>query len=250
MPNRILRDGILASEKVAGLSWTAEVFYRRVMSVADDYGRFHGNPRLLRSACYPLQIDKVSDADIEKWLTECVTAALVSVYPAQDGKRYLEISNFGQQVRAKSKFPPPNDQHPQAPASNCYQSLANAHLVGVGVEVGDDIDTHTHTAHARGSFGASPPLETVLAYAGQIGLAEWRATDEWNKLEANGWLDGKGQAIRKWEAYFTRVKGWWEADGRPAGPKSNGSKATGRKSALDLAEEKTGRREVVKLKML
>lgn len=143
MPNRILRDGILTSEKVARLGWAAEVFYRRLMSVADDYGRFHAMPKLLRSACYPLQIDKVSDADIGKWLSECETAGLVSVYPAKDGKRYIQIVNFGQQVRAKSKFPASTDGEPKpppAPDGTCKQLLANAHLVGDGV--GDVIPPH------------------------------------------------------------------------------------------------------------
>ncbi len=48
MPNRILREGILTSERVNLLSWEAEVFYRRLMSVVDDYGRFHAHPALLR----------------------------------------------------------------------------------------------------------------------------------------------------------------------------------------------------------
>jgi hypothetical protein len=69
-------------------------------------------------------------------------------------------------------------------------------------------------------------------------------------LESNGWVDAKGQKIRKWQAYFTRVKGWWEGDGRPTGPKPNRQTNGSRKSALDMAEEKTGRREVVPIKII
>ena len=108
MPNRILREGILTSPRIAKLSWPAEVFYRRLHSVVDDYGRYHAHPMLLRAACYPLQLDKVSDSDIGKWMRETAEAALVRVYPAEDGKDYLELLDFRQQVRAaKSKFPPP-----------------------------------------------------------------------------------------------------------------------------------------------
>lgn len=145
MPNRILRDGILTSESVSALSWAEEVFYRRLMSVADDHGRFHAAPKLIRAACYPLLIDKVSDADIGKWLTSCVTAALVSVYPAADGKRYLQITKFGQQVRAKSKFPEPSDSDAVsllAIDSSRQQPPADAHLgvsvFGVVSEVGGE----------------------------------------------------------------------------------------------------------------
>jgi len=106
VPNRILREGILSSERIARLKWPEEVFYRRLMSVVDDYGRYYATPMLLRAACYPQQLNVVSDPDIEKWLTKCVEAALVRVYPAQDGKKYLELLDFKQQVRAKvSKFP-------------------------------------------------------------------------------------------------------------------------------------------------
>ena len=48
MPNRILREGILTSERIERLDWAEEVFYRRVMSVVDDYGRYYARPALLR----------------------------------------------------------------------------------------------------------------------------------------------------------------------------------------------------------
>jgi len=140
MPNRILREGILTSEAVNSLSWAEETFYRRLMSVVDDFGRYYASPKLLRAACYPLHIDKVSDADVGKWLTSCVTAALVSVYPASDGKRYLEVLNFKQQVRAKdSKFPHPIGEC-VADAQQVHSSgKASAHLdVDVFEDVSED----------------------------------------------------------------------------------------------------------------
>lgn len=110
MPNRILRDGILTSPRVAKLNWAEETFYRRLHSVVDDFGRYYADHGLVRAACYPRLLNKVSDSDIEKWLTACVTAALVRVYPAEDGERYLMVLDFKQQVRAtKSKFPQPPD---------------------------------------------------------------------------------------------------------------------------------------------
>ncbi len=121
MPDRIVRVGILTSDAVNKLSWPAEVFYRRLFSVVDDYGRYDGRPTLLRAHLYPLKIDRVSDADVGKWLTECVTAGLVSVYQVS-GQQYLEVFKFGQRVRAdKSKWP-----SPPASADICQQSLSDA----------------------------------------------------------------------------------------------------------------------------
>jgi len=132
MPTRLIREGILTSEPVNSLSWPEEVFYRRLLSVVDDFGRYYASPKLLRAACYPLHIDKVSDSDIGKWLAACATAALVRVYPAQDGKSYIEVLRFNQQVRAKaSKYPQPPALDSTC-AADATQTQADAHL-GVSV---------------------------------------------------------------------------------------------------------------------
>jgi hypothetical protein len=98
------------------------------MSVADDFGRFFADTGLLRGHLYPRQLNKVSDADVGKWLGAVQAAGLVSVYLASDGERYLEIVNFGQQVRAqKSKYP-----DPRASDSKCLQWDANASVFVFG----------------------------------------------------------------------------------------------------------------------
>ena len=131
MPVRLLREGILTSERVNQLTWPAEVFYRRLMSVVDDYGRYYASPTLLRASCYPLAIDTVSDKQVADWLIECVNAGLLLAYEVA-GKRYLEILDFRQQVRAKaSKFPAdPSTCKADAnqPLTDAKQMLATAHL--------------------------------------------------------------------------------------------------------------------------
>lgn len=137
MPNRIIREGILTSPRIAKLGWPEEVFYRRLHSVVDDFGRYYADLGLLRAGCYPRQLTKVSDSDIGKWLTACVNAALVRVYPAKDGESYLEVLDFGQQVRAKkSKFPDPLITC----VADAQQMIADAHLdVSVSGVVSEDV---------------------------------------------------------------------------------------------------------------
>lgn len=155
MPNRILREGILTSPRMAKLAWSEEVFYRRLMSVVDDFGRYYADEGLLRAACYPRQLNKVSDSDVGKWLRACVDAALVRVYPAQDGERYLELLSFNQQVRAKkSKFPTPPStciaDATQVPSIN----EADAHL---DVSEDEDVDeTPPQTPPPDGGGDESP----------------------------------------------------------------------------------------------
>ncbi len=149
MPNRILREGILTSERVNALNWEAEVFYRRLMSVVDDFGRFTAHPSLLRAALYPLKLDTVRDANMERLLAIVEQASLVRVYEVA-GKRFLEMLDFRQQVRAKeSKYPPPPSDESHV-HSTCIADeahvQANAHLDGGGGEdvSVDDIPT-THS---------------------------------------------------------------------------------------------------------
>lgn len=110
MPNRIIREGILSSERVFALSVGAEVFYRRLLNVVDDFGRFHASPITLRAACWPTHPDRISDRDVGRWMLECAegdTTALIRVYSV-GGCNYIEVTNFGQVIRAKkSKFPAP-----------------------------------------------------------------------------------------------------------------------------------------------
>lgn len=106
MPTRIIRDGILTSERVNALSERSELFYRRLMSVVDDHGRCSANLTLLRASCYPLKLDSVKEDSIKKHLAEAVDAGLIVLYTVA-GKPYLQMVDFGQRVQSKSKFPDP-----------------------------------------------------------------------------------------------------------------------------------------------
>jgi hypothetical protein len=148
MPNRIVREGILDSERVNKLSWSGEVFYRRLMSVVDDFGRFDGRAELLRSKLFPLRIDKVSVADVEKWLTECVGAGLVSLYCVNQ-KPYLELLDFGQSIRImKSKFPPPEIICTQMQADEiiCMSESNPIHIESISNTKSKEKEKHAHAS--------------------------------------------------------------------------------------------------------
>lgn len=108
MPIRMLRDWT-DSESVNSLSANAEVLFVRLIMKADDYGRFHGNVKLMRSLLFPLR-DGIRDADMSRWMAECQKVGLLRVYQAAD-KPFIEIRNFGQRMRQSvKKFPDPVDE--------------------------------------------------------------------------------------------------------------------------------------------
>lgn len=108
MPERMLRDWT-DSEAVDKISWQAECLFVRLIMKADDYGRYHGNPKLLKSLLFPLK-DCLRDADISRWIAECEKAGLIRVYTDKvSGKPFIEIRKYGQRLRTKkARFPDEN----------------------------------------------------------------------------------------------------------------------------------------------
>jgi hypothetical protein len=139
MPSRLLREGILDSDAVNELSFPAEVFYRRLMSVVDDFGRFDGRPSILRSRLYPLRIETVREADIPRWIAECEKAGLIVLY-AVDGKQYILFRKLGSPRAKESKYPAPPDglehyvanTHPFTDENGCKQTKASVPGSGSG----------------------------------------------------------------------------------------------------------------------
>lgn len=170
MPNRIIREAILSSERVSSLAWPEEVFYRRLMSIVDDFGRYEANPQLLRSRCYPLQTDNVRAADISRWMAACQKAGLILGYEVA-GKQYLEVLNFGQQQRSASKYPPP-----PALDINCDQPPTDAHL---GVSVFGDVVEGGDEGSAEPQSDSPPAVVSIpLNDKTEYGVTQTEI-DEW-----------------------------------------------------------------------
>lgn len=105
MPGRFLRDAILWSRVINKLSEPAENFYRRLMSVVDDFGRCEADIEFLTSACYPIR-RSMSDDEVQHRLDECVRVGVVKLYEV-DGRKYLEFQKLGEPRAEKSKHPAP-----------------------------------------------------------------------------------------------------------------------------------------------
>lgn len=130
MPNRIIKESIATSESLSEVSAEAERLFWRLVVKADDFGLYHGNPKILASMCFPLKPPK--EKTLSNWLNELVRAGMVGMY-MDDGKRYLKLLSWEkhQQQRAKkSKFPLPQEFD-----GICLQVNGNQMLADVPVNV-------------------------------------------------------------------------------------------------------------------
>lgn len=178
MANRVLRDWT-ASEMIDRLSEGAEVFFTRLIMKADDFGYYHGNPKLLNSTLYPLRdLDQVN---VRSWRDECVEAGVLLLYLV-DGKEYLKIINFGQRLRSMvSKFPqetesavisPPVVSISRTNVSGPPSSARTPPLEGKGRET--EVETETETeGEGKGREEPAPDFEKEI-FGDQLFLEQLR----------------------------------------------------------------------------
>lgn len=106
MPKRLTPDTWIQDESFNSLSLPAEVFFRRLWTLADDYGNFHGEPAALRARVFPMYAADMNLDAITAYVDMCVEAGLLTKY-THGSAQYVHILNFGQQIKSRPKFPMP-----------------------------------------------------------------------------------------------------------------------------------------------
>lgn len=208
MPTRILREGILTSPRVNKLEAHEELFYRRIMSVVDDYGRYFAHPALLRAACYPFQLDRVKEDSISKHLAACVDARLIFPYTV-NGTAYLQLLDFRQQERGKSKFPEPDKQllsECEASANQAESGCeANAPVVGVEVGVEDEIKTRAKKPRSVSVKNRKTSIPDDFGQNWSPAMQKWLEGKEQVKahlIHFAGYAKANGKQYADWEQAF------------------------------------------------
>jgi hypothetical protein len=142
MPSRMLRESICYSETLDTLSAPAERLFYRLLTQADDYGRFDARPSVVRSRCF--QLGAVKDADAGEWLAQLVRAGVVCTYTVE-GRAYGHFPTWAkyQRIRSpRSRYPDPPQvaagcgELPQVAADCGSRARASGSGSGVGVEDG------------------------------------------------------------------------------------------------------------------
>ena len=100
---------------LASISAEAERLYTRLLLIADDYGRFEGDPRIVLSRCFPLRASQIPIEEFERWYQELQAAkgreddeTAIVLYEVS-GRRFGRITKWKGTPRAKkSKYPDPS----------------------------------------------------------------------------------------------------------------------------------------------
>lgn len=105
MPDRIIRDELLHSERYWSVGIEAQRLFVHLLLNADNLARYSGKNYTIRSACYPGQA--VDHKLVEKLISDLADADLIRLYVVNQ-ERYIFIPRFKQRLRyLNSKYPEP-----------------------------------------------------------------------------------------------------------------------------------------------
>jgi hypothetical protein len=110
MPSRVIRGEINSSRSLERVSMMADLAFRALLVVVDDYGRFDGRLYILRNAMFPTRRE-VTEAKLAKWLDELEREGCIRRYVVA-GAPYVELPTWethrGKGRRAESSKYPEN----------------------------------------------------------------------------------------------------------------------------------------------
>jgi hypothetical protein len=224
MPKRFIKDSCRTSKTLDRLSAEAERMFWRLVTVADDYGRFEAEIPLLASSCFPLRNGKMKIDHVAKWFSElCVDHVRLYSYKDKLFGYFVNWEESQGKARAdKSRFPDPN----HADARTCTQMHADSLVSESDLRIRDSISEVRSLAPAS-SRGF---IEFWIQYPKKRSKGD--AEKAWNALKPDeqlqdrihdaleraktsaDWRKDGGQYI-PYPATWLRAKGW-EDEHRPA----------------------------------
>lgn len=113
MPNRMIKDSMLSSDKIASLSDFEFRLWIGLILCVDDAGRGDARPAIIKGRVFPLR-ERVTMRDIEDALHGLAAKGCISLYEV-GGKSYFWFPTWAahQRIRdVRPKYPGPNDEMP------------------------------------------------------------------------------------------------------------------------------------------
>ena len=208
MPNRIIKESICSSEKLAALSDFEFRLWVGLITQADDAGRGDARPAIIKGHIFPFR-ERLSIKDIDAALQELAAKGCVALYKV-DGKPYFLFPGWvkHQRVRdCKPKFPePPENGALDTFAADCGELPQVAADCGYNpIQSESEYNPKDNTRAARFT---PPTVDEVRDYCRERGNAV-NASRFVDFYAAKGWMVGKNR-MKDWKA---AVRTWEKEDG-------------------------------------
>lgn len=144
MPNRFIKESCRSSKNLDRLTDFEERVFWRLITTADDFGRFQACPELVRANCFPYR--SYSLRQIEKTLRGLQAQSLIQLYTVGD-RQYGEFVTWekhqGKPRSLKSKYPNKLDSFLQAGESRSEQITCRNNNHALPTDTDTDTDTNS-----------------------------------------------------------------------------------------------------------
>ena len=227
MPNRIIRDAILDSERYLSLTHHVErLLFFELILLADDYGLVPlGHAFLARrtTAC-----SGMSSEQTLRVISALADVDLIRIFNAKTGSRFAYMPRFGNAPRSvKPKWPIPPDELGGNEIKDLQQKrIANAqHMRSTRIANAPETETETETEteEKRDRDSGAPPSaklplppylgdeneSEIPARAVVLIAADWELPESWGRdAERLGWPGGAIlKEAEKFRQYWVSGKG-------------------------------------------
>ena len=99
MPNRVIKETINESRGLSDCSFFSQDLYKRLITYADDYGRFNADPQIMLARLYPRELDIVSLDDLIDGLTELAGVKKIARTRCTDAFRAGHLTSASETAR-------------------------------------------------------------------------------------------------------------------------------------------------------
>ena len=210
MPNRIIKESLCDSERIASLTDFEFRLWVGLITQADDAGRGDARPAYIKGHVFPFR-ERVTAKDIESALHALAAKGCVALYTV-GGKPYFLFPSWARHQRireCKPKFPGPenadNFDGSRNSAASCGELPQDAASCRLKPNPNPNPNPNTNPGlDARAARFTPPSVEEVAAYCRERGngVDASRFVDFYS---SKGWMVGKTKmkdwqaAVRNWE---------------------------------------------------
>ena len=130
MPNRIIKESITTSEKLASLSDFEFRLWIGLITQADDAGRGDARPAVIKGRVFPFR-ERLTVKDVGCSLRALADKGCIALYEI-DGRSYFYFPNWSKHQRVrdcKPKYPEPTEDSLRQVAADCGEARQRAAII-------------------------------------------------------------------------------------------------------------------------
>ena len=168
MPNRIIKESITTSEKLASLSDFEFRLWIGLITQADDAGRGDARPAVIKGRVFPFR-ERLTVKDVGSSLRALADKGCVTLYEI-GGRPYFYFPNWSKHQRVrdcKPKYPEPTEDSLRQVAADCGEARQSAAIIQSNTiqSESESNPNPTPNPYADTRDGERPDFGTLEAYA-------------------------------------------------------------------------------------